>query len=224
MKHTLFSMDGPIIRCMIYMGNLILVSFFWIVCCLPVVTVGWSTTAMYYSVVKAVRFDRGDCVREFFAAMKREWKQGLLYSLLFTGATALLILDLVIWKNGTNKIALISTGICILLLFLLFATASYLFPLISRFELTFTDGIRLAAFLSMKHLPYTAVLFILEAFCGYAMYCIPWMCLVLPGITTLVNSLMLEKIFRKLTPTPTDGNAKWFDDEEKNPEEEKGEL
>jgi len=40
-------------------GNILLVSVLWLIGCIPVITIGTSTIAMYYAMVKAVRCEEG---------------------------------------------------------------------------------------------------------------------------------------------------------------------
>lgn len=47
--------------------NLIAVSVLWIVCSIPLITIGTSTSALYYAVVKSIRKGFGYPVREFLS-------------------------------------------------------------------------------------------------------------------------------------------------------------
>lgn len=57
--------------------NLIAVSVLWIVCSIPLITIGTSTSALYYAVVKSIRKGFGYPVREFLSYFKKNWKQGI---------------------------------------------------------------------------------------------------------------------------------------------------
>ena len=61
----LFSTDGIVYRFMTTTGNIILATILWIIGCIPVVTIGTSTAALYYTVVKSVRKDVGYVHSEF---------------------------------------------------------------------------------------------------------------------------------------------------------------
>ena len=61
----LFSTDGIIYRFLNKTGNIILATILWLAGCIPVVTIGASTAAFYYVMVKSVRKDVGYVHSEF---------------------------------------------------------------------------------------------------------------------------------------------------------------
>ena len=76
-----------------FMGNLFymaVVNIFWIVCCLPVFTIGASTTAMYAAAFKIVRGKEGRLTDEFFGAFKRNFRQALPITVIMLFTAALL--------------------------------------------------------------------------------------------------------------------------------------
>ena len=49
--NIVFQMLGKLVDC-------VWVSILWVICCIPVFTIGASTTALYYTVHKSIRGDR----------------------------------------------------------------------------------------------------------------------------------------------------------------------
>ena len=49
----------------------------WLICCLPVVTFGASTAALYYALIKDIRDEEGHYVRAFFKSFRTNLKQGI---------------------------------------------------------------------------------------------------------------------------------------------------
>lgn len=68
---------NPLFSFLNLLGQLILLSILWTVCCLPVITVGASTVALYYTVVKVLRRNQDS----LFAAFFREFRSNFLQSL-----------------------------------------------------------------------------------------------------------------------------------------------
>ena len=54
----------------------------WIVCCIPVVTAGPATVALYFALMKDAR-NEGSYIRDFFRAFKRNFKQGMIAGLIY---------------------------------------------------------------------------------------------------------------------------------------------
>ena len=49
MKEKIFNMDSPFFRCMSLIGDMMLLNLMWILCSIPLVTIGASTTALLYT-------------------------------------------------------------------------------------------------------------------------------------------------------------------------------
>lgn len=101
------------VRKLLYLAEL---SIIWTVCCVPVVTIGPATAALYYSVVKAIRKERSYPVKEFMSAFRENLKNGAAITavLLVVGISSG-IADYLILLPSVNS----DTGVDHLLMFLL---------------------------------------------------------------------------------------------------------
>ena len=61
-----FSTDGPLFEGMAYIINIIYVSVLWILFSIPIITIGASSTALYYTVTKVIRHGRSYIFSEFW--------------------------------------------------------------------------------------------------------------------------------------------------------------
>lgn len=73
----MFKSDGIFSRFMNCLFDILYVGILWIVCSLPVLTAGASTTAAYYAMAKCVRYKTGYIGREFFKSFRENLKQSL---------------------------------------------------------------------------------------------------------------------------------------------------
>ena len=80
--------NNPLFRAMARLGDLVVFSVLWLLCCLPVVTAGASTLALY-----AVLRQEVTSRKEFLKAFKRDWKQAVATWLPMLALLALLVLD-----------------------------------------------------------------------------------------------------------------------------------
>ncbi|MFQ9510793.1 MAG: DUF624 domain-containing protein, partial [Lachnospiraceae bacterium] len=55
----LFNLDNPVWRFIGKLVDVALLNLLWIICCIPIVTIGPATTAMYYVTLKLVRDEEG---------------------------------------------------------------------------------------------------------------------------------------------------------------------
>ncbi len=62
--------------------DLIVINWLWILCCLPIITIGPATCAMYHVTLRLARAEPVNPVRDFFGALKSNFKAGLVLSLI----------------------------------------------------------------------------------------------------------------------------------------------
>ena len=187
------------------MVDIVGLSVLWIFLCLPVVTIGPATAALYYTVVKCVRGRESGAFGYYFRSFLSGFKTGLLATLAVLPAALLLWMghDVVRWY-GTN----LGGAAYILYVAYYFALIApggvlcWLFPLLGRFEYSLKDLFRTALQLSIAHLPSTVVVVLLTA--QTAVFCLErwWPVLFMPVVATLLISLFFERIFQLHTPAP----------------------
>ena len=84
--------DGPLGRFLNSVADMVLLNLLWLLCSLPVVTIGASTVALYTVNLRYPEDDSG-LAKLFFLAFRNNWKQGMAAGLIFLAAAAALILD-----------------------------------------------------------------------------------------------------------------------------------
>ncbi|MGN0362285.1 MAG: YesL family protein [Bilifractor sp.] len=149
-----FNMDGPVMRGLSRIFDLVLLNLVTLLCALPVVTAGASLCAMHSVLLKMVRNEESYIVRSFFKAFKENFKQatGMWALYLFFGGLIALYWSLL--KSFGNS-QMVFRVIIAALVFLLLSHMSYSFVLIARFENTFGQMVRNAFALTVGYLPRT---------------------------------------------------------------------
>ena len=79
---NLFNMDNFFFRFMGKFFDAAVLSIVFTLCCIPVITIGPATTALYYATVKSVRRDRSYPIKEFFHSFKRDFRQSFIMELI----------------------------------------------------------------------------------------------------------------------------------------------
>ena len=82
-----------------------LLSCLWYLCCLPVVTAGAATTALYYVTLKMARGQEGQLIPAFFHSFKQNLKQATALWVGYLAVGILLVLDLVICLQTSSVFA-----------------------------------------------------------------------------------------------------------------------
>lgn len=132
--------------------NLVKLNVLWLVCCLPIVTIGPATSAMNHVVNLYLEEKNDQVLRPFFKAFRRDLKQGLALGLLMLILTGIAVFDgLFLLANFSGAAHPAWIPFLILVLFLV-SLYVYAFPLLSRYQLRFTELLKNAVALFWQHL------------------------------------------------------------------------
>lgn len=200
---NLFSMDNPVFSFLGKACDVIILSLIWTILCIPIVTIGPNNTALYYTAVKVIRRERGYLFREFFKSFKLNFKKAFIVGLILTVVYVVLGFDLVwAWNNvkDSGTMGSILLGIFVAISFLIICFSLYVFPILSRFEMTIKQLVKASAFMAMRHFPSTIAMLLITAVGILGIYIIPILFFVIPGTIAVINSLLMEKIFKKYMP------------------------
>jgi uncharacterized membrane protein YesL len=196
-------MENPIFSFMSKACDVIVLSLVWVVLCIPIVTIGPNNTAMYYAVVKVIRRERGYLLREYFKSFKLNFKKGLIIGVFLTLFYIVLGFDLMwAWgnlKTGGTKGSILM-GVFVAITILVVCYTLYVFPILSRFEMTIKQLVRASIFMAIRHLPSTIAMLIFTAAGFLIVYILPVLFFIIPGSIVLLNSLLMERIFKKYMP------------------------
>lgn len=204
----LFDIDSPIMHFLEKLGDTLILSLLWLGCSLPLVTIGASTTALYYATIKSI-CGEGAVWKDFFYSFRQNFKQSLSLTLLGSAIFALLYVDLRFLTVGYLRSVQVFVGMAG---FLTMAILSYAHPLLAWFEWTVGELLKTSVLLSVANLPKTVMIVVMNAApmllllwqTDWFIRLIPlWICLWTGGIARL-NSHMFLKMFEKITPKQND--------------------
>ena len=201
---NLFSTDGILFRGLNLIGDIVLLHLLWLVCSLPIITIGASTTALYYTAMKRVRKDEGYTAANFFSSFKENFKQSTILWLITAFIGFLFYIDFQIGSAAQGRIGTVMLIGTSLLLFPYIFTVLYLFPVQAKFENRILDTIKNAFLMSVANLGYTFLLLILGAtFLLLGFFYIPFTGLFLVcgvGLYGYLSAGIYVFIFRKYLP------------------------
>ena len=198
----IFNPDNFFWKCFDKMADVVGLSLLWFICSLPVVTIPAASTALYDCAVHCVRSGEPTVYSRFFRTFKGEFKLATPSGLLWGAAVALPM-------AASNILASVSEGSQLLsalavAYYVLMAIPAgmlcWLFPLCSRYQLTFRELNRTAIQLWFVHLPSSLAMAALLALCVdlTIQLLLPVCCL--PCLLALAHSLFVERAFRKHMP------------------------
>ncbi len=205
----LFHPESPLMRFLENTSDLILLNLLWLVCCIPVFTIGPATAAMCRMTRDMARGNWPPVFKTFFREFKSNFRQGLqvFLSLLIPVVLAALYLILSI-SGGLDDVLFLKYLSYIAAAFIGFI-CSYAFPLVAHFDNTTGNTLKNAVLLPLAN-PILAVIVTALNFAPVVLYlCNPllmfrlslfWV-LIGCALTSYINMRLLGQFFDRLTPS-----------------------
>ena len=194
--------DNALMITMTQITDCIFLSIFWLLGCIPVVTMGASFAALYDATFRAFRKGERHSWGRFLEVYKENWKASIVPTVVFLAWGTLLTKVMVgLWNKavaGALPWMVFSGGAFVGILVL--GILSVLFPMLSRFENSLGALLKNTVFLGLANLPRTLALGFLNAAAVLlcAVYVIP--VFFLPSLAALIGSLFIEPMFKPFMP------------------------
>jgi len=200
MPGSLFDPENTLWRATACFADILTLSLLWLFLSLPLFTLGASTAALYDACVKCVRTGHAGAAGRFWGTFRREFKTAGAATLLWGGVCAALIA--LVWTlrvrmafRGFQAALILAAWFAVLLLPV--GALCWMFPLLSRFSFSPTRLIATAVRFALGYFPRTVgiVAVALGAVILSGWLLVPM--LVLPALTALAWSGLMEGVFQK---------------------------
>ena len=214
-----FDQDRPIWRIMGRITDVLLLGFLWTVTSLPIVTIGASSTAVYYVTLKMARNREGYLWKGFWKSFKENFKQATILWLILLALAVFFGLDIYYYYSQESTVASGIQAFFIGMLILVVIVVIYLFPIISRFSNSTGKLFSMALFLPFKHFGWTLALlamFLLSVFFGW--FIKPYFMFAY-GVYAYISSYIFVKIFRPYEVAIQKQNGTYVEEEEETESE-----
>lgn len=199
---SIFNLDNPIMQFMGKVFDVLTASILWLICCIPVVTIGASTTAMYYVTLKIVRDENTHTVRSFLRAFSSNFKQATIIWLIMLLVLVIVGVNIFFYSFVVDPVEtsnLLIFGLCIIFALIWITIFNYIFPLIARFQNTLRQTVSNAFVMAIANIGYTVLMLVLDI--GAVLLSIRYFPLAGFAAAIWLNSYFLLKIFDKYIVT-----------------------
>ena len=191
----LFDYNNPVWRFMGTIADFFMLTIVWAVCSIPIVTIGASTSALYYVVLKMVKNHEQYIIRSFFRYMKENFVSStvvwiIVLALGLIPAAGFFMLN----QMGIREASFLFWMLVVVtLIYLMFATT--VFPLSARLEADVLKLIFMSFMISIKHFAWTFFMVVVTA-CAAALGVFVFWPILLIGVAGIayVHALILEYI------------------------------
>lgn len=156
----LLNLDGPVMQFITKIVYSVYLNLLWLVCCLPVFTIGASTTALYYVSLKIVKNEEGNLTKAFFHSFRENLKQGTQIWLILFGLGAVLGVDgyVLYHMRFENAFWTLLTAVFIVAAVAYGIVLLYIFPLLAHFSNTTKAMFQNSLMIGMRFLLCTALM------------------------------------------------------------------
>lgn len=157
---NLLSLDGPVMQLINKIVYSVYLNILWFICCIPIVTAGASTTALFYVTLKIARNEEGNITKAFFRSFRENLKQGTLIWMILLAFGIILGIDgyVVYHMRFENVFWTICAAFLIIAAAAYAIVLMYIFPLLARFDNTIGAMFKNALFMGIRFLLCTIVM------------------------------------------------------------------
>ena len=205
---NLFNLDNPFFTFLSGVADMMILNALFIICSLPVFTIGASFTAMSYVTLKKAEGADVYIARGFFYSFKQNFRQATLIWLMMMAMMLILWADFRITGSMSGTAVTVLRGLLYLAFIIWIMVFLYVFPILARFSNTVMGTLKngaMAAFANAPKALFTIVVIIATvAVTMWNQNTLVWGLLVwiLCGFAVLayINSLMQRKLIRRMMP------------------------
>lgn len=201
--NSLFSYGSPLWNFMEKIVHFLWLSILWLICCLPIITIGASTTALYTVALKYVRKEDGYLTENFLSSFKSNFKQSTIIWLLSLMTGSILSIGLIMYFRMDHasiiEFVLMTVFVSIFVAFLFAST--YVYALLSTFENSTFRTIINAFIMALSH-PAISITMCCFTFLilVVGMNIFPPLLFIAPALIACINSRFIHKIFDQYKP------------------------
>ena len=187
-----------IVRLLTRIFDFLLLNVLWVLCSIPVISLGASTTALYSVMLKIVENEEGYIIWDFLKAFKRNFRQSTTVWCILLGIGVAQFVQNI--SGVMRTIGMVLLGMIVLVYIY---EVVFVFPLIARFDNTTINMLKNAVLIPISRLPYAVFVLGLSGMCvcvtllnrtTIMIGAVVWSMI---GVSLIVyaNSLLLRRMF-----------------------------
>lgn len=153
-----FNMDNPLFRTLGKLADLMILNIVFIICCLPIFTIGAALTGLSYVTLKMAENEEGYIVKGFFKSFRQNFRQATIMWLIMLLLGVVLGLDFFILGQATGSlVSVFRVGVTVAAFFYMMVMV-YLFAVLARFDNPVRATMKNALIMSIADFPRTIIM------------------------------------------------------------------
>lgn len=211
---NLFNLDNPFIQFLSRVGDLIILNFLFLVCSIPVLTIGASATALQKT-TQAILYDEDNgTLKTFFRAFRENFRQAtVVWVLMLIFAVSAAFNYLIVSGLTAGVLSVVLKWVMAVLCAVVVILGVYIFPLIARYRNTLREHATNSLILAVVKLPRTIalvglalmpVIIAVISIQTFLTTLVFWLAVGF-GFTSYMSSMLLKPVFAELEDTTGKG-------------------
>ena len=178
-------------------GDVVIISLFFVLFCLPVVTIGVSISALYYTVYRKYTKKSDDISKDFFRAVRSNLKNGIIIHIIYSLYSAIVGFNIYFALFGFRGVRLPEwyTLVSFIPLLPLIFSVPFLYPLVARFSNSVKKTIKNSFTLCMINFPKFLLIWLIAAIASAICVAFPPAVLLIPTGAMYLIQMITEKAF-----------------------------
>ncbi len=200
-EKSIFGFGGSFVESCDKIFDVMALGFLWFLCSLPIVTIGASSAALYYAMVKCIKHNDGYIAKEFFRSFMLNFKQGTILWVLLVVCTLAMHLNIgILMKETDGYVGLFFICVYVFVCIYLLAMACYVFPALSRYDMSCGWFVKLSLYMVVRYFGTTLALLLVLVCMGALVWKFPMLMFFVPGPMAFIMSDFLEGVLKKHEP------------------------
>lgn len=193
----IFDINNPIMRYVIKVFDCMCLSVLWLAMCLPVFTIGASTTAMFAVIHRYIRLEEESLWKTYWKTFREEFKRTTLCTLVALVILALLAVDALVFRTMVMQGQLLGNLYWLILLLIgIEATwLTYLFAYTERFTGSVKDTMRLSLLMMILHPVKSLTVLALVLGSGALILLAPGLLTIVPAACCWLCDIVVASVF-----------------------------
>jgi uncharacterized membrane protein YesL len=199
----LFDADGPLMQGLNKVADLMILNIIALLCCVPIITIGASITALYYMALKIVRGEEVYIFKGFMKSFKQNFRQGTIIWLIQIVVMVVLFLDyFIVYGNPDQSPSIIVQVLFLATSLIALATFLFIYPVLSKFDNSLRNTFKNTFIMAIMQLPKVIIMGVLWAIppllAIFVFQLFPLTVLFGLSVPAYVSAMLYNKFFQKM--------------------------
>ncbi|MCL2225842.1 MAG: DUF624 domain-containing protein [Defluviitaleaceae bacterium] len=200
-----FSLEGSFNRYAGFAADTFILSLAWIFFSLPIITIGASTTALFYVATRRIANREGYITSDFWMAFKSNFLRATLVWIVILFMVVMILISMLAGIQMGEELPFnrIVLPVQIVTLLEILFVSTFVFPVLARFEMGIKEAVKASFFMANRHLltSFTCVGIAVGLVIFVFMFpqIFPLIFLV-PGISGMLSAVLIMRVFKKYRP------------------------